>query len=265
MTWQLTQASKQSENQHSLQRLIRAIALSTNQFALILVRCNYEQLRTSMLEHLRFLTKDINLREIFIQPSTTALHTTIISELFLDNPTVATDSLPSAVMISGLESVIDLEDLLTNINQARDIYAASLPFPLVLWLQDEVATSLSRLAPDFKSWAATTIKFEMAAYDLITLVQQETEFIFAKVLEAGAEKFLSNADLDLALHTQHRREIESARNDLQRLYNITLEAELEASLEFVLGRDEYTDDQIGDALIHYQKSLAFWKEAGGVG
>jgi WD40 repeat protein/tetratricopeptide (TPR) repeat protein len=264
MTWQLTHASKQSENQHSLQRLIRAIALSQNQFALILVRCNYEQLRTSMLEHLRSLTKDINLREIFLQPSTTALHTTIASELFLDNPTVATDSLPSAVMISGLESVIELEDLLTNINQARDIYATSLPFPLVLWLQDEVATSLSRLAPDFKSWAATTIKFEMAAYDLITLVQQETEFIFAKVLEAGAEKFLSNAALDLAPKSQHRREIESARNDLQRLYSLTLEAELEASLEFVLGRDEYADDQIDDALIHYQKSLALWKEARGL-
>ncbi|NEU75644.1 AAA family ATPase [Hassallia byssoidea VB512170] len=261
MTRQLTHASKQSENQHSLQRLIRAIALSKNQFALILVRCNYQQLRTSMLEHLRFLTKDINLREIFLQPSTTALHTTIVSELFLDNPIVATDSLPSAVMISGLESVIDLEDLLTNINQARDIYATSLPFPLVLWLQDEVATSLSRLAPDFKSWAATTIKFEMAAYDLITLVQQETEFIFAKVLEAGAEKFLSNAALNLARKSQHRREIESARNDLQRLYNVTLEPELEASLEFVLGRDEYADDQIDNALIHYQKSLALWKEA----
>ncbi|MBW4571671.1 MAG: hypothetical protein KME31_27730 [Tolypothrix carrinoi HA7290-LM1] len=264
MTWQLTHASKQSENQHSLQRLIRAIALSKNQFALILVRCNYQQLRSSMLEHLRFLTKDINLREIFLQPSTTALHTTIISELFLDNPTVATDSLPSAVMVSGLESVIDLEDLLTNINQARDIYATSLPFPLVLWLQDEVATSLSRLAPDFKSWAATTIKFEMAAYDLITLVQQETEFIFAKVLEAGAENFLSNAALDLAPKSQHRREIESARNDLQRLYNVTLEPELEASLEFVLGRDEYADDQIDDALIHYQKSLALWNEARGL-
>ena len=265
MTWQLTDASKQSENQYSLQRLIRAIALSKNQFALILVRCNYLQLRSSMLEHLRFLTKDINLREIFIQPSTTALHTTILSELFLENPAVATDSLPSAVMISGLESVTHLEDLLTNINQARDIYATSLPFPLVLWLQDEVATSLSRLAPDFKSWAATTIKFEMAAYDLITLVQRETEFIFAKVLEAGAEKFLSNADLNLARKSQHRREIESARNDLQRLYNVTLEPGLEASLEFVLGRDKYADDQIDDALIHYQKSLAFWKEARGEG
>ncbi|MBD2608946.1 hypothetical protein H6G81_31610 [Scytonema hofmannii FACHB-248] len=261
MTSQLTHASKQSQNQHSLLRLIRAIALSKNQFALILVRCNYMQLRSSMLERLRFLTKDINLREIFLEPSTTTLHTKIISELFLDNPIVATDSLPSVVMISGLESVTHLEDLFTNINQARDIYATSLPFPLVLWLQDEVATSLSRLAPDFKSWAATTIKFEMAADDLITLVQQETEFIIAKVLEAGAEKFLSNADLNLALHTQHCREIESARNDLQRLYNVTLEPELEASLEFVLGRDEYVDDQIDNALIHYQKSLTLWKQA----
>lgn len=248
------------ENQHTLQRLIRAIALSEGQFALILVRCNYGQLREQMLENIRSLTKDINIKEIVLNPSTTSLHSTIVSKLSLDNPAVATDSLPSAVMVFGIESTIDLENLLTGINQARDIYAATFPFPVVLWLQDEVASLLSKLAPDFKSWAVTTIKFEMDKADLIALIHQEAESLFAKVLEAGAETFLSNAFLDLDPKSQHRHEIESARNDLLRLYSVKLTPGLEASLEFVLGRDKYANDQINSALANYQRSLALWQQ-----
>ncbi|MGF2039512.1 MAG: hypothetical protein RMZ43_030070 [Nostoc sp. CmiVER01] len=248
------------ENQHTLQRLIRAIALSEGQFALILVRCNYGQLREQMLENIRSISKDIYFREIFLNPSTTSLHNTIISELSLDNPAVLTDCLPSAVMVFGIESTIDIENLLTGINQARDIYAVTFPFPVVLWLQDDVASLLSRLAPDFKSWAATTIKFEMAKADLIALIQQETESLFTKVLEAGAETFLSNASLDLDPTSQHRHEIESARNDLLRLYGVKLTPGLEASLEFVIGRDKYANDQINGALANYQKSLALWQQ-----
>ncbi|MBV6625000.1 MAG: hypothetical protein KI793_19075 [Rivularia sp. (in: Bacteria)] len=247
-------------NQHSLKRLIRAIALSRGQFSLILVRCNYTELCKQVLDNIRSQTKDVNLREVFLSPSTTALHSTIVSELFLDIPAVKTDCLPTAVMVFGLESVTNLEDLLTGINQARDIYADTFSFPIVLWLKDEVGTSLSRFAPDFKSWAATTIKFEMAAPDLVTLIQQQTQALFDKVIDAGAQKFLSNAALLLDPKSQQRREVESARNDLLRLYDIKLEPQLEASLEFVLGRDNYVNDNIDEALCHYQRSLELWEE-----
>ncbi|MEO1373736.1 MAG: hypothetical protein AAFW70_05295, partial [Cyanobacteria bacterium J06635_10] len=125
-------------NQHSLHRLIRAIALSNGQFSLILVRCNYRELCKQVLDNIHSQTKDVNLREVFLSPSTTALHNTIVSVLFLNIPAVKTDSLPTAVMVFGLESVTNLEDLLSGINQARDIYAATFPFPIVLWLKDEV-------------------------------------------------------------------------------------------------------------------------------
>ncbi|MCJ8280876.1 MAG: tetratricopeptide repeat protein, partial [Rivularia sp. ALOHA_DT_140] len=247
-------------NQHSLKRLIRAIALSRGQFSLILVRCNYIELCKQVLDNIRLQTKDVNLREVFLSPSTTALHSTIVSELFLDIPAVKTDCLPTAVMVFGLESVTNLEDLLSGINQARDIYADTFNFPIVLWLKDEVGTSLSRFAPDFKSWAATTIKFEMAAADLVNLIEQQTQSLFDKVIEAGAQKFLPNAALLLDPKSQQRREIESARNDLHRLYEIQLEPQLEASLEFVLGRDNYVNDNIDQGLFHYQRSLELWDE-----
>ena len=251
------------ENQRSLQRLLRVIALSKGQFALILVRCNYRQLREQILADLRSLTKDINLRELIVSPSTTTLHTAIISRLALDYSADAIDSQPSAVMVFGLESVITLEDLIISVNQVRDIYADSFHFPLVLWLQDEVGTLLSRLAPDFKSWAATTIKFEMEKEDLIALVQQKTESLFAKVLEADALMFLSNAALDLDPKSGQRWEIESASHDLLHHYGVKLEPELEACLEFVLGRDHYANDQIDDALSHFQRRKEIWQQVGG--
>ncbi len=257
--WQFT-AAIASSNHRCLQRLIRAIALSRGQFALILVRCNYGQLRKQVLDNLRTLTKDIYLREIELSPSTTAnLHHTIVSDLYLDVPAVKSDTLPSAVMVFGLESVTKIEDLLTGLNQARDIYTDTLPLPLVLWLKDDVATLLSRLAPDFKSWAATTIKFEMAKDDLIALIRNQTESLFAKVTETGFDIYGANPNFD-SDSSFLREEVESAREDLLRLYNVQLDPELEASLEFVLGRSNYINDQVEEALTHYQRSLALRTE-----
>lgn len=260
--WQFT-AAIANANHRSLQRLIRAIALSKGQFALILVRCNYVQLRRQVLENLRSLTKDIYLRELKLSPATTTnLHSLIISDLYLDIPAVAGDALPEALMVFGLESVVAIEDLLTGLNQARDIYSDTFPFPVVLWLKDEVATMLSRLAPDFKSWAATTIKFEMAKEDLIALIRTEAESLFTNILEVGVDAFSFDAISSLN-STSH--EIETARDDLLRLYNLQLEPELEAGLEFVLGRNAYANDDTESALAHYQRSLTLWQQKFDVG
>ncbi|OKH39857.1 hypothetical protein NIES2101_35260 [Calothrix sp. HK-06] len=254
--WQFT-AAIANANHRSLQRLIRAVALSKGQFALILVRCNYGQLRTSVLENLRTLTKDIYLRELELSPLTTAnLHNTIISDLYLDIPAVAGDALPEALMVFGLESVVKIDDLLTGLNQARDIYADTFPFPLVLWLKDEVATQLSRLAPDFKSWAATTIKFEMTKEDLIALIRKNTEFLFNYILDSTDESH----SLDKVSSLDSSKEIETAREDLLRIYNIQLEPELNRCLEFVSGYNAYINDQVEEALSHYQHSLALWED-----
>ncbi|WP_044260876.1 hypothetical protein, partial [Richelia intracellularis] len=71
----LTTVNTARDNQRSLQRLIRAINLSKGQFALILVRCNYQQLRQRMLDNLRAVTKSLYLRELFLESSTKVLHT----------------------------------------------------------------------------------------------------------------------------------------------------------------------------------------------
>jgi len=44
------------DNERSLQTLVRAITLSQGEFSLILLRCNYANLRQRMLERLRQLS-----------------------------------------------------------------------------------------------------------------------------------------------------------------------------------------------------------------
>ncbi|MHC5598822.1 MAG: hypothetical protein ACYTXC_23270 [Nostoc sp.] len=56
------------------------------------------------------------------------------------------------------------------------------------------------------------------------------------------------------------RELETARQDLQNRGEV-LEATLQASLEFVLGLNDYLHDQIDSALAHYQQSLGFWRQS----
>ncbi len=55
-------------------------------------------------------------------------------------------------------------------------------------------------------------------------------------MDRGTGKFLDNTAIDLAIGSQRRAELEAARKDLHSL-NVSLESKLEASLEFVRGRD----------------------------
>ena len=240
-------------NERSLQTLMRSLALSHGQFALVLVRCNYAALQEQLLLALRERCP-VEINELVLPSSATTLHDTILASL-------KSQSSP-AVMILGLESVQSLDDLLIATNQVRDQFRSSFPFPLVLWVNDEVLQKLTRFALDLKTFAASPIKFEFTTADLITLLQQEADSLFNEVIETAGTQHFSNTVLNFAPNSRHRRELEFALRDLQLRYGVTLEPELEAGTSFVLGRDAYTKDQIAIALTHYHQSLAFWQQAG---
>jgi WD40 repeat protein/tetratricopeptide (TPR) repeat protein len=233
-------------NERSLQTLVRAIKMAQGAFGLFLVRCNYSSLRERMLQQLREICP-VKFQELVLEKSVKRLFTAIQDELGQKQP--------SALMVSGLESVTDLDQLLTATNQFPEEFRNHFHFPLVLWVTDEVLTKLIRLAPEFESWA-TSNEFVLTTEELIDFLRQSTNGIFAAVLEAGAGKFLLNS---VNLYPCSCWELESARKDLQsRGYK--LDAALEANVEFVLGRDAYANDQIHDALAHYQKSIALWSQ-----
>lgn len=235
-----------AKNEESLRMLARSLRLSQGQFSLILARCNYTSLRQRLLQQLRERSP-IEFQEQVVDPSAKTLETTIQGEL---------EDVPNAIIISGLESVRGLDALLIATNQARDEFRKNFPFPLVLWGTDEVLRRLIRVAPDFESWAATPIEFEIATDELIQLLQQTTDQVFAKVLEVGASIFIDNAALNLGTGSPLRVELEAARYDLQSR-GVKLDPELEASLEFVLGRD--IDQAVEESRQHLERSLALWQ------
>ena len=272
-------------NDRSLNALDRAIALSQGEFSLVLVRCNYKLLQKRILQQLKTLCdRRYPISELVLPESVTTLYTTIQNYVSLGNGNKDENGqweqadqtnkieffhspLPTpspALMILGLESVEALDDLLTSTNQVRDEFRKRLPFPLVLWVNDEVLQKLVRLAPDFSSWAATPIKFEIATEELINFLRQKANSLFKTVLNSADGRYASwrvcshHSTLNLATGCRSRLELDFALRDLQNRQQ-SIESELEASLQFVLGQYDYASDLIDVAIARYQESLRYWR------
>jgi len=220
----------QAENERSLDTLVRAITLSQHQFALILVRCNFTELRDRMVQQLKARCP-LPLHEYTLPEAAKTLYTSIRTEMkdhgqsWEDaearepdgngqepdgNPqpsTLSSDVVqsgtqdvcapqcqpPNALMIYGLESVTAIDQVLLATNLVREELSKKFPFPLVLWVTDRVLTKLDRLAPDLKSWAGNTvISFDVAVAAVVEGLRQHTDRLFASILEAGDEQFLPN-------------------------------------------------------------------------
>ena len=236
-----------THNQNSLRTLFRAITRSQGAFSLILARCNHSALREQVVQQLQEKCT-VQIRELVLEQSVKTLYSTIEAKLGQEQP--------PALMVFGIETVSAVEQVLTSTNRVREEFR-NFAFPLVLWVNDEVLQKLIRLAPDFYSWA-TSVEFAIATDQLIQFIQETTDQVFAKILDAGASLFLDNVALNLGVGSPRRAELESARQELQSR-GVNLDPELEASLEFVLGRD--TSGSLEESRQHYQRSLDFWQQS----
>ncbi|NER98476.1 MAG: tetratricopeptide repeat protein [Symploca sp. SIO1B1] len=224
-------------NDNVLEKLAWAIEAYQRKFALFFAHCNYEHLQEELRQRLQEKSS-LPIQEIRLQSSVQNLYTTLLEALGQEKP--------AAVMVSGLESVEAIEELLTSTNNVREEFRKNLPCPLILWVNDQILSLLIRLVPDFKSWGIT-FNFRLTATELMDFLAGSTQQILNEVLTAG--EFVSNAEI---LGYCHRREIESALRELQD-NDRELAPELAANLEFILGRDDYVNNQIEQALAHYQQ------------
>lgn len=246
---ELHQDDVNAKNEESLRTLSRAIAFSKGQFSLVLARCNYQSLQQRLMQQLRERCA-VEFRELVLKPSTATLYTTIRAAL--------DDEQPNAAIVLGLEFVNDLDKLLVATNHARDEFRKHFSFPLVLWVTDEVLQKFIRIAPDFTSWAGPPIGFTIATADLIEELYQSAESVFETILVTGSGKFLDNTDLNLEMGSCRRLELEAALKELQHRTDV-LDPELEANLQFLLGRDADANGQMEESRYYYEQSLAFWQ------
>lgn len=227
-------------NQRTLKSITRAIALSEGEFSLILLRCNYQQLREKYLGEIQNINQDIAI--VNLEPQTTTLYSRITEELG--------ETSPPALMVTGLENIVHLEDLLTSANQIRDEFRKQFPFPIALWVNDRVLTKFIRYAPDFTNWAVTPLSFELSCAELTTLLEEKVANSFS---QPQLQQYLIIDDI-----SEDTKELNFAIQDLQK-YEYQLQPNLLAKLEFVFGSNAYTKQELEQALQHYQKSLEFWQ------
>jgi hypothetical protein len=95
-------------NESALEELAWAIEASVGQFKLFLARCNYTSLRSQLVERLRQLMS-VEIRILELNESEKTLYARIQAELDSEQP--------DALMVFGLESVGDLDRLLSATNQ----------------------------------------------------------------------------------------------------------------------------------------------------
>ncbi|NEN96151.1 MAG: hypothetical protein F6K50_11600, partial [Moorea sp. SIO3I7] len=235
-------------NFNSMQELAWAIETSQGEFSLILARRNYEALQEYIVRKLRQVCA-VEFQEIYLNQSVKvkSLYTTILEQLG--------DQQPAAVMVFGLESLSNRSQVLITTNQVREEFRKHCPFPLVLWVNDEVLQTLIRFVPDLESWATTT-DFVLSSSQLIEALAERESYLFTRILDAGGDQFLPNTAI---FGSSYCRELDSALRDLQTRGDV-LDITQEASLPFVLGREAYINGQIEQALEYYQQSLAFWQQ-----
>lgn len=239
-----------ASNERSLSTLARAITFSEGNFALILVRCNYEVCKEQMWRRLQTLAR-VTLSELVLRKSIKSLYRPIVTAL--------AGQQTSALVVFGLESVTALDQVLISTNQVRDEFRKTLTVPIVLWVTDEVLQKLTRFSPDFKSWAATSIKFELSTETLLALWQQTTDELFTTLLGSDLAEFLPNDVLTLAPGCRRRQELESVLRDLT-ARGVSLEPAQRATWQFIVGRDAFSYDQFDLALQQYRQSLEVWQQ-----
>ncbi len=151
LTYTVSPAIEQVGIDHSraLRQLIRSVILSQGQFCLILAHCNSGTRRQKVVEQLH-ISSPVIIQELCLDKDCEKLYSTIAQKYSSDPP--------AALMITGLESVKHLNQLLIATNLVREEFR-KFPFPLILWVTDDIHTKLIRLVPDFFSWAANGIEF----------------------------------------------------------------------------------------------------------
>ncbi|MCU0526727.1 MAG: hypothetical protein MUF72_18110 [Elainella sp. Prado103] len=245
-------------NDQALQELTWVIEAAPGEFSLTFAHCNYTRLRQQLVEQLQRLCP-VEIATLTLQPATTTLYSTIQETL--------QDEKPAALMVLGLEFVFDLPQVLSSANKVREEFRKNFPFPIVIWVNDQVLEQWIQWAPDFKSWGTTT-EFVVATEALLEGIQAETDALFARLLDPTTLAPLPHIEVD-------RWEARTALQDLHRRGQ-ALEPALKASMDFVLGREadakasrefaalqEISANRYMEAARqYYQQSLEYWQQAG---
>ena len=154
-----------ADRQATLKRLLRAIALSGGDFALLLARCNSIEVRDRLVADLKAQLGS-GLYDRHITDADVVVNLVDILDEVGEGIQV--------ISVTGLETSPHLHDILALANNAREEFRKRFKFPLVLWVTDEVEAELRRRSPDLASWAAPSFDFALDRAELQAMLERET-------------------------------------------------------------------------------------------
>jgi WD40 repeat protein len=159
-----------ADRQATLKRLLRAIALSEGDFALLLARCNSIDVRDRLVADLKAqLGSGLYDRHVTDADGVVNL-VDILDEVGEGKQVIS---------VTGLEASPHLHDILALANNAREEFRKRFKFPLVLWVTDDVEAELRRRSPDLASWAAPPFDFALDRAELQAMLERETADVLA--------------------------------------------------------------------------------------
>ncbi|OQY57046.1 MAG: hypothetical protein B6245_17585 [Desulfobacteraceae bacterium 4572_88] len=169
----MVNAMNEEKMNETLSELAFALEASAGTFSLIFARCNYDGLRSQILEQLH-KRAGIQIQEIQLPTWEKHLWRAISDAVQEDRP--------ESLMVLGLESSKHSEDMLRGANRDREIFQEHFPFPLILWIDDDILQKLFRFAPDFKNWTGASVHFELPDDELFGTLQDHAAREFTGIL-----------------------------------------------------------------------------------
>ncbi|MEM6437572.1 MAG: AAA family ATPase, partial [Cyanobacteria bacterium P01_D01_bin.115] len=236
-------------NQAKLTELRNFLQLSGNEFSLAIAACNYSRLRTLINQELvqAGLAVVIRLPRQFM-----SLRETMHQQL--------AGTTPPAVLVVGLDylSEVELKQVLQGANRVRDGFRQELPLPVVLWMNQRVQQQFAQHATDFRSFAPSAIQFTLPPAELWYSLKAGTQQFFINILERGGDRELTSTSIRLHASDALRSELEFAVQDLM-AHNLVPDPSLQASLDFLQGRQAHSRLEMTEARELYERSLTFWQ------
>lgn len=235
------------ENEAGLKKLAWALEASQGRFKLLIARCNYGWWRSHLIKYLQSIleTKNIHLDILELaQGDRNLLHR--IQQDFAENQ-------PATLTVVGLENLENLELFLVALNQLRDNFHLKCPFPLLIWVNDDIYQQLVKIAPDFESWS-TTRQFLLNQADLLNFVEYAVADFFQKTFSLEASGFYRQLQ-NKAVGDLQRQELNFAIANLEKNGQV-FSASLDTDLKFIQALEKHGTTEGFQDLEDCQK---FWQ------
>jgi tetratricopeptide (TPR) repeat protein len=246
-------AEHSPHNEAALEELTSAVAFGqgADTITLLLVRCNYGDLRERMVAALvaRLAAEDLDgpIHTLRLAPQD--------SNLYAQVRAVAAEQRPGAVLVLGTEGVDALDVLLVEMNKRREEFRRDFPFPLVLWFTDDGYRQLSNYANDFESIVGgETIEFRLDQATLTQQLQGAAQRLFDALLAQDRPEFFNRRLIGLDLGCLSPGEVAIALADLQ-AQGADLSLDLQATLAFAQGLNIPNEE----AIARFDQSAAQWQ------